>query len=46
MIYMDIEELGWKPYFEQWISAQKATRGEDFADKLTELTLKWVLKVL
>lgn len=19
MIYMDIDELGWKPYFEQWI---------------------------
>ncbi len=46
MIYMDLEELGWKPYFEQWIVAKKDTRGQDFADKLTELTAKWVIKVL
>lgn len=46
MIYMDIEELGWKPFFEQWIVSKKETHGQDFADKLTELTGKWLIKVL
>jgi len=27
MIYMDIEELGWRPFFEQWIASKKDTHG-------------------
>jgi len=46
MIYMDIDELGWKPFFEQWIDGKKATHGEDYAERLTEYTAKWLEKVL
>ena len=46
MIYMDIDELGWKPFFEQWIKSKEKTHGLDFAEKLNELTQKLAVKVL
>ena len=43
---MDIDELGWKPFFEQWIAGKETTKGADFSERLTEYTEKWLEKVL
>jgi len=46
MVYMDLDELGWKPVFEQWSNAKAAKFGEDYAEKLIEFKDKWLEKVL
>lgn len=43
MIYMDIEELGWKPYVDMWIASKQ---GDEFKEHLEELFSKYVPKVL
>lgn len=46
MIYMDLDELGWKPYFEQWIAGKTEKFGQEYGERLTEFTSKWLEKVL
>jgi dynein heavy chain len=46
MIYMDLDELGWKPYFEQWIASKTEKFGQEYGERLTEFTNKWLEKVL
>ena len=43
MIYMDIEELGWKPLVDQWIADKQS---EQMRELLEELFNKYVPKVL
>ena len=43
MIYMDIDELGWKPYVEQWIQLKPDEHYREFLD---EIVKKYVQKVL
>ncbi len=44
MIYMDIDELGWRPFVTQWIASKPGT--DDYREFLTELFEKYVPKVL
>lgn len=46
MVYLDLDELGWKPCFEQWVSSKVDKYGQDYADRLTEFKDKWLEKVL
>lgn len=43
MIYLDIEELGWKPLVDQWVSEKPS---EEFREFLEELINKYIPKVL
>lgn len=43
MIYLDIEELGWKPIVDMWI---KSKQSQDMKDLLNELFNKYLPKVL
>jgi len=45
MVFMDIEELGWKPIMAMWV-ASKTDKGEDFVANLEEIVQKYVAKVL
>jgi len=46
MIYMDIDELGWRPYIDQWILTKKTDFGEDYATNLSEMISKYLVKIL
>ena len=46
MIYMDVDELGWKPYMDMWCLDKKSKFGEDYYTSLTEWTIKYIIKVL
>ncbi len=39
MIYMDIDELGWKPYIEMWVASKP---NEPLRELLDELVKKYV----
>jgi dynein heavy chain len=43
MIYMDIEELGWKPFVDMWIASKQ---NELLRELLEELVKKYIQKVL
>jgi len=44
MIYLDVEELGWRPYVSQWIAARPGT--DEFREFIDSLSEKYVPKVL
>lgn len=46
MIYMDVEELGWRPHMEMWIAEKQRLFGEDYGTSLTEWVQKYLVKVL
>jgi len=46
MIYMDIEELGYRPYLEMWILEKKHTFGEDYGQSLSDWVIKYLEKVI
>jgi dynein heavy chain len=46
MIYMDIDELGWRPYIDQWILQKGKEFGEDYQTNLNEMIFKYLVKVL
>ena len=45
MIFLDIEELGWNPFVEQWIN-NKPGIDDEYREFLEELFEKYVTKVL
>ena len=45
MVYMDIEELGWKPIIRSWLDTKK-DRGKDFKEFLTETAFRYLDKVI
>ena len=45
MVYLDIDELGWKPVAKSWLDS-KASRGKEFKDFLTETAFRYLDKVL
>jgi len=45
MVYLDYEELGYRPALDQWL-LKKKEHGEDFYERLSELVTKYLLKVL
>ena len=46
MIYMDVEELGYKPVLEMWIKTKARDFGEDYGQNLTDWVALYLLKVL
>jgi len=44
MIYLDVEELGWRPYVSQWIASRPGT--DEFREFIDSLFEKYVPKVL
>lgn len=46
MIYMDAEELGWKPYMDMWIIDKQKAFGQDYGESLKEWVQKYLIKVL
>ena len=45
MVYLDIEELGWKPIIRSWLETKK-DRGKDFKEFLTETAFRYLDKVI
>ena len=37
MIFLDIDELGWKPIMRSWIDAKKETHGQDYVENLQDI---------
>ena len=46
MIFMDLDELGWRPFMDQWIVQKGKDFGEDYSTNLSEMISKYVVKVL
>jgi dynein heavy chain len=47
MIFMDIEELGWKPIIRSWIETKKShPLGAEFTEQLTDIVQRYMDKVL
>ena len=44
MVYLDIEELGWKPIVKSWLQSKKE-RGKEFCESLSETVFKFLDKV-
>ena len=45
MVYLDIEELGWKPLMKSWLDT-KADRGKEFKEFLGETAFRYLDKVI
>lgn len=45
MVYMDIEELGWKPIVKSWLET-KVSRGKEFKEALAETAFRYLDKVI
>ena len=45
MIYMDIDELGWKPVIKSWLDT-KSDRGKEYKEFLTETAFRYLDKVI
>ena len=45
MVYLDIEELGWKPVLKSWLE-KKLDRGKEFKEFLAETAFRYLDKVL
>ena len=45
MVYLDIDELGWKPIIRSWLETKKE-RGKEFREFLTETAFRYLDKVL
>ena len=45
MVYLDIEELGWKPIIKSWL-ATKEEHGKEFKDFLSETAFRYLDKVI
>ena len=45
MIFLDIEELGWKPIMKSWIETKKDL-GQDYVENLQDIVLRYVDKIL
>lgn len=43
MIYVNLNELGWRPYLQSWLSAK--VKEEIVADAIKELVEKWFAKL-
>lgn len=46
MVYMDIDELGWKPLAKSWLDEKKSQRGKAFGEFLSETAFRYLDKVL
>ena len=45
MIFLDIDELGWKPIMKSWIDTKKEL-GDDYVENLQDIVLRYVDKIL
>ena len=45
MVYLDIEELGWKPIVKSWLDT-KEDKGKEFKEFLTETAFRYLDKVI
>ena len=45
MVYLDMDELGWKPIVKSWLQSKKE-RGKEFVDMLSESVFKFLDKVV
>lgn len=43
MVYLDLNELGWKPYVDSWIEKKEDSYLKEF---LSEMFDKWLPKIL